>query len=281
MMRPLPSFAAFLGSSIALSMPATAETPVSFYSGLSYTTGDYGLDEDTTVTRIPLGLSVDTGAITLFGEAAYISADGYVGAIQQYTSGSAVSRLRSRLGLGDATDNEIQSVSGWGDMLFGASVRLTPSPADYYTGITITGSAPTGDEDQGLGAGDWSWSASLDGEKRWSDFTLGASLGGVYLGEDSTSAADNTETLKTSYAFASLRAGYDISPNVTTGLSLSWAQSSSEDFDDQMEAALTAGWRLNERVYLGSYASAGLTEASPDLGIGLTLSWTPTRRNAP
>ena len=112
MMRPLPSFAAFLGSSIALSMPATAETPVSFYSGLSYTTGDYGLDEDTTVTRIPLGLSVDTGAITLFGEAAYISADGYVGAIQQYTSGSAVSRLRSRLGLGDATDNEIQSVSG-------------------------------------------------------------------------------------------------------------------------------------------------------------------------
>lgn len=250
-------------------LPACADVSTSFYTGVEATTGDFDFEEDTTVERLPIGASMTTGRLTIFVEAAYLHADGYVDAIQQsvasgYTGRlSRIAQLRGRQTAEpiSASEPAQQTVSGWGDALLGASLRLAPAPSNAYAGLSVSATAPTGEEDTGLGAGEWTYAASLDGEKRWNAFFLRASGGGL-MGE----------TSKGAQAFASIGAGYDLTSRITSTLSLSWAQSPDDFSDDTAETALSAGISLPGDAYLSAYVLTGLTEVSPDIGGGITLS---------
>ena len=270
--------ASVFGGTFLLAAPAFADVSSGFYVGAETTTGDYGFEADTAVERLPVGASLTAGRVTLFGEAAYLRADGFGDAIRQSTASgysgrvSRLAQLRGRLADdvadADATVEEPmqQTVSGWGDTLIGANLRLTPAQFGAHAGLTVSATAPTGDEETGLGAGEWTYAASLDGEKRWNAFFLRASGGGL-IGESGGDAR----------AFGSLAAGYDLTSRVTTALSLSWAEALDGYADDPSEAALSASYRLNNGIYLSSYVLTGLTDASPDIGGGISLSVSQTR----
>lgn len=279
-MSRLISAAVSIAGCALLAAGAQAEPNVSFYAGSDITTGDYGLDEDTTILRIPLGANVSAGRATFFIEASYISADGYLAAIQQTTSpsdGALLSGLRSRFVDGEVIIDETERVSGLGDTLLGVSFRLTPEAASYYAGVTLAATAPTGEEADGLGMGEWTGSGSFDLEKRWGRFTLSGSAGAVFLDDDEDVYTIQNELVEeeSSYGFGSISAGLDATERMTVRTGFYWTQSVVDSLDDQANASVSAYWTLTEAVGLSADLRAGLTDASPDFGTGVTLIFTP------
>ena len=270
--------AAALAFLIAPGAFADAGAPeIGFHTGFEYASGDYGLDEDTTTTRIPLGLSADFGRLLVYAELPFVTVEGPAGSVASGSAiagGAAATRPRLAEWLNGAGETSFDA-SGIGDASVYASLRLSPdaskSRISAFAGLTL----PTGDEEKGLGSGATDTYLGLSADRRFDRFSLFSSAGYVFAGSTDAGSSLVEVSDRDDYAFASFGAGLLVGEASSINLSCSWTQSAYSDLDDLVDIRLDVSRLMSDRVSLGGYVSTTLQGDGEDIGAGLSLSFYP------
>jgi len=251
--------------------PVQAEQPVqmSVFTGFEVDSGDYGLEDNTVVKSAPIGVRLNASRLSLYATTSYLWSEGPAGAVSR--SGFSGGAWRNLLANRFPNVEESFSADGWGDTIIGAEARLTPQ-GPTYVAAAISVTLPTGDEVQGLGTGRTDWAFTLLGERRISDsIALTATAGYVLAGE-------NDETLALlpaarDYAYGNFGVRKEFSRGVALSANIALSQSAYDGLDGGGEASLMLSTPHGERIRLGVYGVAGFTDASPDIGAGVSLSF--------
>lgn len=256
-----------------LPMGVQAQDKLFISLGFEYQRGDYGGAESVSSYAIPLALSwFPTERLDLSLTIPYLYQDRGTSVIIgnhrfSLPSASQIS-LQPPGGGSGGPDPEIRdtarSRSGLGDMTLETGYSLLLESDDRpLIRLILFGKLPTGDEDEGLGTGAF-------------DFGVGSGLGkwfgnwsfyveGMYLlpGSSKTYKPDNYWTLL---------AAVDrlLGDQVLAGVSLSSATAVFSGEDDIIEISGNISWLFSNRVSVRGYISKGLTDASADIGAGVS-----------
>lgn len=257
----LPATLALVASGLA-----AGEMSASLTTGLDYTTGKYGGSTTSTSLSAPLDVSwqaddfsfgVSTAYLRVTGAGASIPGIGPIAALR--ANHTLFPRLAGRFPV--PTDDT--QASGFGDVaLHGGWSRSLGENAPTL-GLGAGLKLGTADAAKGLGSGENDWSANLSlsggGAVRWI-----ASLGYQILGDPEGVELDNGLRGSLSLSWATERAGT---------WELGWDAAQSTNAGTPGASALRVGWSrpASEKISVSLYASKGLSDASPDLGAGLTI----------
>jgi hypothetical protein len=252
----------------------------SFSTGADYTTGDYGEAQDTTIVIVPFSVGYKEERWGARLTVPYVTIEG-PGTIVPGSSGSGAGGgggigglvgglLDGLLGGGGGAEAPAPAAtnvneSGLGDITFALSV--VPFMTEAGTRLTLTGRvrAPTSDAERALGIDDTA--LALTGTLAHSFAGRSAIYGSLGYEHAFESQADAL--------FAQLGGEAYVMPRVLVGSSLDWAQANSTLRRDSTQASLYAGYEPTSEVRILAYASAGLTETSPDIGAGLRVIYSP------
>ncbi len=245
-------------------MSANAQAAIQFGTGVEYSSGSYGEVEDTKIIEVPFTARLQSGKWSLRVRVPLSSVDGPGGVVPGEdnagrTDNSGPGSINSG---GGSNDDESSGETGLGDIAVSATRSFDLSGAAY---LDLTGKAtlPTGDEVKDLGNGE-------------TDFGLSAELGrdvdgtGVYAMAGYKKRGGN---LRDDGAQAAIGAYAALSSVNTSGVELNWSQAALATEDDAASATAFTSFKLNDRIRLGVYAEAGLSDNSPDFGAGISLTW--------
>ena len=256
-MTKLATFAAFACLTLAGAAYAqeqqTGRVNWEFSTGVDYSIGDYGAETDTEVLYVPATVRARSDRWRVEATVPYLRIEG---------PGNVVSASGSPIFIPPGT---ARTREGLGDVFLGAGWTVQPA-AQGRPSIELvgTGKLPTADDDLGTGESDASLSLNLNhpaGDK----LSLNAGLGYEWLGDP---AAYELEDGPIGYVGFS----YDRSETFRFGGSVNFRHRVAEGFDDQISASPWATWRFAPNLALTGYGTIGLTEASPDYGMGIQLS---------
>lgn len=162
--------------------------------------------------------------------------------------------------------------TGVGDLSLSASYSFDGLLGkDTYVDLTGRVRLPTGDEDKGLSLGVTDYAAI--GEVGYD----GAGHG-VYLSGGRRFLSNAKSFKRVDGWQAGLGGWAKPSDNTTVGAYVDWRESSSGAGDDPAEVGAYWTYKVSKAWKVGLNASAGLTDASPDYGVGVTLSWRANER---
>ncbi len=259
-MQTLTRFAAALlalalGATPLLS-PAGEETGLTLSAGLDYSTGEYGLAAETDLVYLPVSLKYSDSPWTFKLTAAYLHLTG-PGSIAADGPGASLVGASTRR----ATE------SGLGDVL--ASITYaTEAPAfgDNYLDLTLKVKLPLADADRGLGTGEVDYTVQLDilrSEGPWTPF---ATVGYRFIGESRRFDLNDAW-------LASLGLDRRFNAAISAGLVLDFREAIAAGADNGLELIPYLAWSLGGGYSLSAYGIAGLSDGSPDLGVGTQLSY--------
>jgi hypothetical protein len=234
--------------------------------GFDYATGDYGTDETTDSVSVPLTLDYAPVPRLLFELVIpylYQSKSTTV-----YSGGMRFPIEHGSMGHGMHQDfNTGSSQDGLGDITLTTSYVLLPegqttpalSPLLYLK-------FPTADEDKGLGTGEFDAGFGL-GALKWFGpwYTYGE---GRYVFQGS-----NSDLGLKDYGTLEGQAGYQVTPLFLPYASLWWSSPPSEDSPSLLELRLRAAYQTTDDLVLSGYVGKGLTDGSPDYGLGLSATY--------
>lgn len=248
-------------SLLAFAKNACAETRLSFSTGFSYSSGDYGDVDETEVFAIPFSARLTSGPWSFRVSAPYLQVTGPADVADTLDSGAdgatgsegVIARTGTERGIGDTTVSV--------ERTFG---HLGGSNAYLETGARVR--LPTGDEDEGLGVGA-------------TDYTLITELGTV--------SRDGGAYVSAGYRFLGNREGVDrqdgwqagiggwlpVNDRIRVGAFASWREASIEGNDDPADAGGFVAFRLSESLRMSITASGGLNDASSDYSAGVRFTW--------
>lgn len=245
---------------------ARADTYLRFATGVDYSTGSYGAPQSTNVVVVPVVAKLYTGNWTFRASTTWLSVDGpaSIGTIDEDGAGGGVDP--GTVGAPGAHNSQRQGI---GDAYVAAKYsfnKLGGGPA--YLDVQGKIRLPVGDESKGLGVGatDYMFDAELGAD--WRTKGVYFDLGRRFLGDTSTLVRQNGW----SYS-AGAWAKFD--RNTELGLWYYTRDPSVAGFDRPREFGayisrrINSGWRVEWSLY------EGLSDASPDFGSALTLTWRP------
>ncbi|MCF3651931.1 hypothetical protein [Synoicihabitans lomoniglobus] len=239
------------GASASATSPAVVQK---LETGVSYSRGDYGLATDTEVLVVPFNYVNETGPwkfratlpwLHLTGPAAVV-ADG---------GGTAGGPVRPN---GSST-------SGLGDSMLTATYALAAPPAGWRTDLSAKVKLPTGDEDRGLGTGEFDYYGQVDFYRTYASFTPFFNGGYRVLG-------DGIYQLKDGF-YASGGVVVPIADASSIGGALNWREAIVAGGDDATEASAFYHTQLSSNWSTTVYAMKGFTDASADYGAGASFSF--------
>jgi hypothetical protein len=226
--------------------------------GAGYDQGDFGT-KDTThsfyapVTFRYLGERFDVGVIASI---IYLDTESNVVVID----GQPTQSDRQRQSKG----------AGFGDLYFKGRYFLVD---DAGLGTVLPGlapflkvKAPTADADKGLGTGEWDVGLGLEWDKRFTEFFLLGDVSYTFIGEPDNQNFRNRPAL-------SVGVGRHVTPALAGIVMLDWRRSIVARGDDAVELTGIVQYRLAPTVIVSPYAFVGLTDGSPDFGLGVEVSW--------
>ncbi len=241
-------------ASVAFSSAVHAGGPnVKIDVGAYHSEGDYGLKDDTRISGVPLSIryrgwpwkvKMSTMWVRLKGPGTL--SDGDIGNDRDDV-------IRNEKGIGDT------SLTLEREGVFG-------TPYDWYWNLGLRVKIPTGNEDKGLGTGEF------DYEPRFTLMYLGWPVK-PYLLTRYTFKGDNAEQDYENTLGATLGASYAISPSVNLGTQITARESSVENGNDRLEVLVNGDYRWSPQWKTGLYVIKGLKEGSPDWATGLTISY--------
>ncbi|MDX2223866.1 MAG: transporter [Rhodospirillaceae bacterium] len=231
-------------------------------TGLDFSAGDYGLDEPSESWQQSVNLTAARGRWTLGVSTSYQRFSGPALDLDIFEDAVA---FEDALFTGDIFTR--RTVKGFGD----TSVALRYDMTDALTSGWLTSAAlkvklPTADRSAGLGSGHTDVTLGADTVRllgRWSVFGSGA-----YTLRGESAADPRRDTWS-----ASLGADYRLDRLWRVGVALDHRTLSRPDGGGTSDIYAFARLRLNDRLALTGYGLAGLDRNSPDLSVGLRLSW--------
>ncbi len=243
--------------------PAQAETRLSFSTGVDYSSGKYGAEEETEVIAVPFGVRLTVDDWTIRASTAYLHVDGPADVSEDGETGDgtgAITRVGADKGLGD-THLSVER----------AFRRIGGSSA--YAEVSARARLPTGDEERGLGVGtvDYALVAEVG---------VATNAGGVYVSAGHRWLGQRDEgPERQDGAQASVGAWVPVGGRTRVGAFANWREASVEGNDEPANAGAYVSYRMSERLRVTLTASGGLSDASPDAMIGIRFNWLPGALN--
>lgn len=246
-------------SFLTLGATAHAQTRLTFSTGVDYSSGDYGTEEETEVIAVPFSVRLSVNDWAFRVSAPYLQVTGPAD-IDELSDGSGsvtpIVREGTVRGIGDTTvavEKAFRRIGG----------------SSAYVEIAASARLPTGDEDKGLGIGatDYTLNTEIGVNTRGG----GAYISGGYrfLGErDGVERRDNA-------AQAGIGGWLPAGDRVRVGAYANWREASIEGNEDPATAGVYVTVRASERLRVAFTASGGLTDASADYSTGIRFSWRP------
>lgn len=246
-------------SFLTMAGAAQAETRLSFSTGVEYSSGKYGGEEDTEVIAVPFGVRLTVDDWTFRASASYLDVTGPADISEDGESAEApgvVVRDGSDQGFGDTTlslERAFRQIGG----------------SDAYTAITARVRLPSGDEEKGLGVGAVDY--ALVGEAG-----ISSDYGAVYVtaGYRFLGERDNGPEREDG-ALAGVGAWLPVGNRMRVGAFGNWRQASVDGNDDPATAGAYVSYRVAERLRVTFTATGGLSDASPDYMTGVRFNWLP------
>lgn len=242
----------------ATSTPTPVAPPpaeVTLATGVDYSRGSYGFASDTEVFALPFTVSYATGPWQLQVSQAWLSVDGPASIV---LAGSQA---------GGAAGRPVSSrESGLGDLWLGATYRSLPFGRDLEVAFTGRVKLGTANEDKGLGTGETDTYAQFDFSR-----TIGASTPYLTLGYRWLGA--NARYPLRDGAYFGVGFVQQLQGPTQAGLAVDWRARVVAGGDPACELTAFATHHLDERWSLQGYVLAGLTDASPDFGLGASVGY--------
>lgn len=229
-------------------------------TGVDFTSGTYGGDEDIEDTYVPITAVVDYGRIAFRLTVPYLSVRAPEGTIFDLDGvplpGSGVVTTES--GLGDI----IGSVTAY-DVINNQRLGLAVD-------VTAKIKFGTADESRGLGTGENDYSTQVDFYKFADQVTLLGSVGYTFRGDPGGIDLDNV-------LMASLGGTYKFTSEVNGGLIFDYRESAISGGDSVQELTGFVSRRVGKDWRLQVYTLTGFTNSSPDWGGGIQIRKTLPR----
>ena len=235
--------------------------------GVDYSSGDYGSDTTTEIFSVPFSARYATGNWTLKASVPWLRVSGdpnVLPGVGQVVNTNPRGRGRGGSVVPDPTQPESGTASGIGDLNLSATYSF---PTDGAFGIDLTGKAKiaTADEDKGLGTGANDYGLAVDVYRGFGDNTLFGGVGYTMLGDSDYVDVDGV-------ANANIGVSHKLDGGNSVGVVYDWRQAASSSFEDRSELTgfYSFGGASPNRFQL--YATAGLSEGSPNWGGGISYS---------
>jgi hypothetical protein len=258
--------ALFLAGVLAIG-GAQAADAVTFGVGVDYSSGDYGTGTTTEILSVPFSARYAVGNWTYKASLPWLRVSGDpnvlpgVGLVVN-TNPHGRGRGQGGTTVPDPTEPESGTASGIGDLNLSATYSFdTGGPF----GIDLTGKAKiaTADEDKGLGTGANDYGLAVDVYRAFGATTVFGGVGYTMLGDSDYVEVDGI-------ANASLGVSHKLgATGNSVGVAYDWRQAASSSFDDRSELTgfYSFGGQSPNRFQV--YATAGLSDGSPDWGGGI------------
>ena len=222
---------------------------VSLGTGFEFFSGDYGTGETVDTWQIPL--LIEWGPHPRFGLSVEIP---YV---YQSSSNSQTVMIGRR-----ATETT-SSESGLGDISVDANITLISESVHSPRLLALLyAKLPTADDQKGLGTGEFDWGGGVGIGKRFEAWSAYAEGLYVVAGSSDLYPLDNYWNWLASLS-------YRVSTTLRPGLSLSGGTPPFAGSDGPLEIKARLSGLGGERTSYNVYFSRGLSDGSPDWGIGL------------
>lgn len=235
------------------------EGEFSLLTGLDYQEGDYGSPESTSLWRVPISLSYRKKNFSLFASLPLLLAtsDGDIIITNKTSMGRHTSSPPST-----SSQQQTQTVSGIGDIMFSGSYYITP---DFRNEITyrITGSLKLGtaDENKGLGTGEDDFFFEGGVIKHIDEYILSATLGYEISGDSPVFVYNDIF-----YGTAGLSKQLSRSSRIGSYLYLSQAITDTSDSPLELSIFYSQPVAKTRSIYL--FLSKGFSDGSPDFSVG-------------
>jgi Putative MetA-pathway of phenol degradation len=228
------------------------------FTGVDYSSGDYGETTNTDIVYVPLTVKYETGPWTLRATTSYIRIHGPANVIGTGEGGSYVT---------DVGPGGRLSRSGPGDILLGVTYSLDSLWAHgWFVDLTGKVKLPTADENKGLGTGKTDFTAQLDVAKILGRFTPFATIALRKIGQPAAYRLHDALN-------GSVGLQYRVSDVVGTGFSFDYRESASPTGTDPRELFGYVNIAVTDNWSVDLYGVAGLSDGSPDAAAGFQLTF--------
>ncbi len=245
-----------------LSAAAAAGTKFSVGIGLDYATGDHGTDTTTDSLSVPFVVDyyptrdLDFELVIPYlyqSNSNTIFANGMRFSMQRTSTHRRPSFNldKSQSGLGDIT-----LTMGYA-LLPETQTRPLVRPVLYLK-------FPTGDEDKGLGTGEFAAGPGLG-------FSMWMGTGYVFGEGRYIFQVSNSDIGLKDYGTLEGEVGYLVGSNLFPSFDLWYASAPSDDSSDMVEAKLKAKYRISDDWHAEGYLLKGLTNSTADFGLGASI----------
>lgn len=232
-----------------------ANDRITLSTGVDYSKGDYGEPSDTEIWYIPFSVKLEKQDMIykLTVPFIQITGPGYV------TGSDAVPR-----GPGGSSRT---TESGMGDIIATASYALIPYRIKRSTvDITAKIKFPTADESRGLGTGELDYYLQADGMYSSDNLTTFGTFGYKIYGDPPGMDYKNV-------FYFSLGGSYYFTKKLSGGFIYDFRQAATTSGAEVKEMTAFANTKLDKKKKLLVYLVKGISEGSPDWGIGVTLGY--------
>jgi hypothetical protein len=237
--------------------PAPASRAVEVSTGIEYQKGKYGTAQKVEALSIPTNLRVSTGRVQFTATLPYLRID---------SPGNVVGGGGGIFGLPIIVDPTRPATrdrrEGIGDLRLGAAYSVPSSSL----GLTFTGQVkvPTASERKRLGTGKIDYMVGAELSKSFAGITPFASVAYTIPGDPQ--GYDLRDSISAQAGLAA-----QIGERVRGHILYGYAQSLSRLVPDEQQISTGINAGLSDRLSLGLYGSAGLSQGAPDVGAGVQV----------
>jgi len=156
--------------------------------------------------------------------------------------------------------------SGIGDLIMGVAYVFYPEASSSLPAVELSGKIKfgTASRDKGLGTGENDYTLQADISKAFGAFYPFAGVGYRFVGNPPGS---DLRDKWLAYAGVSTR----ISSKLSLGVAYDWSQSTVRTRSDAHELSPFASFKLSRSFAIDPYGVIGLSDNSPDWGLGIQL----------
>lgn len=221
---------------------------VKLSTGLDFSRGDYGLDEKTSLYYFPFSVTFDYQRFRVRVALPVLVSSGPT----QINESNDVSKSGQTRGIGQL------------QLDFSYLFEPTDDAAPYFE-VSGTVSVPT-ESRRALGTGLWAFALRTEVFKQSGRFTPYLSAGRKFYERCGCSRSLNDRF------FASAGVTYEWTSDLSVGVGYDWQEAARRGTSDSLEVVPYAQYWLSHRWSVGPYVVIGLSNGSPDYGLGFSVS---------